>query len=147
VARRRLKAGFAALAAGLASAGCGHGNVPAADTASGSARDCGTVVADTPQPARMDCFDTAFKSCTPARVLVDNRGAALAGTKVRYTIRGRSGSDCRVRWSYVALPANPKWVGKDIECPYTAGANFQTALAARSDFMGCRGPLLSLLRG
>lgn len=144
---KRLKTGLVVLAASHAVSGCGDSNDSASSTKAEDARDCGTVVAHAPEPARMGCFDAAFKGCRPARVLIDNRGAALVGTKVRYAIRGRSGSACRVRWSYVALPANPSWVGKDIECPYTAGPDFQAALVARNDFTDCRGPLLSLLRG
>ena len=100
----RLTATLAVLGAGLALAtGCGE-----ATTASAAARDCGTVVMRT-EIVPMPCFDDAFARCAPASVLIDNRAPVLTGVKVRYTIRGRSGSDCRVSWTYVALPPNPSW--------------------------------------
>jgi hypothetical protein len=142
-----LTAAFLTLVAAGALGACGESDDPTPAATGGSGRDCGTVVAEAPRPAPMSCFDAAFAGCSPARVLVDNRGAALAGTKVRYAIRSRSGANCVVRWSYVALPANPSWVGKDIECAYAPGADFQAALAARGDFAGCSGPLLTLIRG
>ena len=145
--RRRLAAVFVTLAAAGALGACGDSDDPAPAAAGGADRNCGTVVGETPRPAPMGCFDEAFAACSPASVLVDNRGPALAGTKVRYAIRSRSGSDCVVRWSYVALPANPSWEGKDIECAYAPGADFQAALAARADFAGCSGPLLKLISG
>ena len=136
---------LAALGAGAALAtGCGEDTGAATATA---ARDCGTIVVRTPTRS-MPCFDAAFARCAPASVLIDNsRAPILTSVKVRYTIRGRSGADCRVTWSYVALPPNPSWEGKDIDCPYRAGPNWLAAFdAAPQDMAGCRGPLMNLIR-
>ena len=141
--RRRLTAALLTLAAAGALAACGDSD----DPASAAAGNCGTVVANAPRPASMPCFDKAFAACSPASVLIDNRGGALGGTKVRYAIRSRSGSDCVVRWTYVALPPNPKLQDKAIDCPYATGPSFQAALSAAPDLKGCSGPLMKLLKG
>ncbi|MEA2191837.1 MAG: hypothetical protein QOI73_1958 [Solirubrobacteraceae bacterium] len=133
---------LAALGAGLLLAtGCGD-----ATQASAPARDCGTVVVRAPRVS-MRCFDAAFERCAPATVLVDNRAPVLSGVKVRYAIRGRSGSACRMTWSYVALPSNPSWEHKDVTCSYPAGRRFQAALDSRRSMDGCTGPLMKVIGG
>lgn len=92
------------------------------------------------------CFDQHFINCTQAQITVDIEASFGKGTINQYQIQSKQSSSCLVQWQYVALPSNATWQGKTVTCAYDSSKEFLAALSAKTDFTGCTGPLLSVMK-
>ncbi|MBI3638600.1 hypothetical protein HY227_02550 [Candidatus Wolfebacteria bacterium] len=107
--------------------------------------DCGAVGPDNPidMTKIKGCFESKFKDCDPAKMIVSVDMGPLGGLMTYYyEIIGTSKSFCSVKSKFLKS-LNPDWVGKEMICNYDNTKNFDVAV---KDFIDkCSGSLYDLM--